>query len=105
MKRGFSERVLRLTEEIPKGRVTTYSEIARYLGSPKACRAVGNALNKNAFPERIPCYRVVHSNGSVGGFALGQAEKIRRLERDGIHVINGKLDLEKHFHSFIKSRG
>jgi len=98
--KSFSEKVLQLAAKIPPGRISTYSEIARVLGKSGASRAVGNALNKNKHPERIPCYRVVRSDGFVGGYAKGTAEKIRRLERDGIKVTQGKVDLGKHFHSF-----
>jgi len=98
----FSQKVLRLTGKIPKGRVTTYSEIARALGNPGASRAVGNALRGNACPDKIPCYRVVRSDGSVGGYSgvMNSQEKTRRLERDGIEIRQGKVDLKKHFHSF-----
>ena len=99
MKTKFSERVLELTRKIPEGKVTTYSEIARALGKPGASRAVGNALNKNKCPDRIPCYRVVRSDGSVDGYAKGTAKKIRLLRKDGIGIKNGKADLKRHFHS------
>ncbi len=100
----FSERVLELTGRIPRGKVTTYGEIARALGNPKASRAVGTALKKNKCPEAIPCYRVVHSGGSVEGYSArgGTREKIRRLRKDGIAVRSGKIDLKTHFHSFGK---
>ncbi len=104
MKKKFSEQVLELTSRIPRGKVTTYGEIARALGNPKASRAVGTALRKNESPDRIPCYRVVHSGGSVEGYSArsGTKEKIRRLRRDGIAVRKGKVKMEKHFHSFGK---
>ena len=100
----FSEKVLQITENIPRGKVTTYSEIARALGNPGAARAVGNALRRNTCPERIPCYRVVRSDGSPGGYsgAMHSREKIRRLEKDGTVISQGKVDLERHFHSFGK---
>ena len=100
----FSKQVLKLTRKIPRGKVTTYSEMARALGNPKASRAVGNALNRNKLPDLIPCYRVVRSDGSVGGYASGAKEKIRRLRRDGIGIEKGKVNLEKHFHSFRKGQ-
>jgi O-6-methylguanine DNA methyltransferase len=102
MSRTFSERVLELTKRIPKGKVSTYSEIAWQLGKPHAFRAVGNALRKNECPNKIPCYRVVRSNGSVGGYSgvMNSKEKICRLEKDGIVIKNGKVNLKKHFHSF-----
>jgi O-6-methylguanine DNA methyltransferase len=100
----FSERVLQLTQKIPKGKVTTYSEIARALGNPGASRAVGNALRRNACPDRIPCYRVVRSDGSPGGYSgvMDSLGKIRRLERDGIGIKGKKVDLERHFHCFSR---
>ncbi len=104
MSRNFSEKVLELTSKIPKGKVTTYSEIARALGKPGASRAVGNALRRNSCPDRIPCYRVVRSDGFAGGYSgvVDSREKIRRLERDGIVLKGKKVELGKHFHSFGK---
>ena len=102
--KSFSEQVLEAAAKIPKGKVTTYSEIARALGKPRASRAVGNALNKNKHPDRTPCYRLVRSDGSVGGYARGAPEKIRLLKRDGIKIRNGKIDLKKHFHALSKAR-
>jgi O-6-methylguanine DNA methyltransferase len=101
---NFSERVLELTKKIPRGKVTTYSEIARALGNPGASRAVGNALRHNECPDKIPCYRVVHADGSAEGYSGrgGSKEKIRRLDRDGITTKNGKVELKKHFHKFAK---
>lgn len=102
MKAKFSEAVLELTKRIPKGRVTTYSEIARALGKPRAARAVGNALNKNERPDIIPCYKVVRADGKVGGYGGGVKEKVRRLEKDGVEVKKGKINLKIYFHSFRK---
>ena len=61
-------------------------------------RAVGNALHKNPDPEKIPCYRVVNAKGELSGaFAFGGAdEQAKRLEADGIEVINGRVDLRKY---------
>ncbi len=104
MSRNFSEKVLELTSKIPKGKVTTYSEIARALGKPRAARAVGNALRENKCPDRIPCYRVVRSGGFAGGYSgvMNSREKIRRLERDGITVSGGKVELKEYLHSFAR---
>ena len=103
---NFSERVLRLTARIPPGKVSTYAEIARALGKPGATRAVGNALAANESPDEIPCYRVVHSDGSVKGYSGpgGTREKIRRLERDDIDVRKGRINLEKHIFRFKRKR-
>lgn len=93
----LKEKVFTIVRTIPRGRVTTYKEVAKALGNPRLARAVGNALNKNPEPDRVPCFRVVRSNGEVGGFALGKKEKIQRLKRDGIEVKNGKIDLKRYF--------
>jgi len=87
---GFKERVFRETAKIPKGRVSTYARIANAIGSPDAARAVGNALNRNR-DKKVPCHRVVRSNGEVGGFARGMKKKIRILKSEGIEIRNGKL--------------
>lgn len=62
----------------------------------KAYRAVGNALNKNPFAPKVPCHRVVSSDGSIGGFASGAMKKIELLKSEGIKVKGGKIqDFEK----------
>jgi len=97
---SFSNDVLKLVKRIPQGRVTTYGEIAKALGKPRACRAVGQILKKNKDPDRIPCYRVVRSDGTLGGYSRGIKEKIKRLKRDGIEIANNKIDLKKYMHHF-----
>ena len=96
---SFFEGVYRLVRTVPHGKVTTYGEIARALGNPRASRAVGYALHVNPDPEGTPCYRVVNrSGGLASGFAFG-GEDVQRLllEADGIPVENGKVDLGKFF--------
>jgi methylated-DNA-[protein]-cysteine S-methyltransferase len=82
----FNERVWRLTAQIPRGRVSTYGLIAKALGSPRACRGVGNALNANPHAPRVPCHRVVRGNGQLGGYADGTAKKARILRQEGIQI-------------------
>lgn len=95
---NFSEKVWKACAKVPRGRVTTYKEIARALRS-KACRAVGNALNKNPFAPRVPCHRVVNSDGKVGGYAHGQKKKIALLKKEGITIKNGRItDFSKVFY-------
>ena len=86
----FNERVWALTKQIPRGRVSTYKEIALALGT-KAHQAVGNALNKNPYAPVVPCHRIVKENGSLGGFAGGCSRKRGLLEVEGIHVKKGKV--------------
>ena len=87
---SFNERVWRITKQIPRGKVSTYKEIAHALHC-KAYRAVGQALNKNPYAPHVPCHRVVASDGSLGGFAHGSKQKIRLLLVEGISVKNNKI--------------
>lgn len=93
---NFTDSVLCIVRKIPEGKVTTYGEIAKALGGKKFARAVGNALNRNPYIEKIPCHRVIRSDGSLGGYRNGIREKIRLLEKEGIKIRNKKiLDFEK----------
>lgn len=78
----FTRRVYECSQRIPSGRVLTYKELAEKAGSPKAFRAVGQAMAKNPFPIVIPCHRVVGSTRGAGGFSAhgGLATKARILE-------------------------
>jgi methylated-DNA-[protein]-cysteine S-methyltransferase len=87
----FQARVLKIVAMVPKGKVTAYKELARAMGNPRAYRAVANALAKNPFPVKIPCHRVVRSNGEVGGYRFGVRRKVRLLVREGIKIENGKI--------------
>ena len=69
---------------IPQGRVATYGDIAKAIGHPKACRAVGRILNGNPNPVTVPCHRVVMSNGTIGGYAFGKSKKRELLQREGV---------------------
>lgn len=93
----FADRVYALCRKVPRGRVTTYKEIGDALGGEgMVYRAVGQALNRNPYAPRVPCHRVVASDGSLGGFASGLPKKIRILKREGIAVKDGRIvDFEK----------
>lgn len=80
---SFKENVYAVLRKIPKGSVLTYKEVARRAGRPKAWRAVGNILNKNRDP-RVPCHRVIRSDGKIGGYAGGRENKIRILKKEGV---------------------
>ena len=87
----FDERCYALLRQIPRGRVSSYREIAHALGT-RAYRAVGNAMNRNPYSTDIyPCHRVVKSDGSIGGYAYGSEAKIKRLTQEGIVVKAGKI--------------
>lgn len=96
----FNERCYQALKLIPKGKVTTYKEIARYLGS-NGYRAVGNAMSKNPNAPQVPCHRVVCSDGKIGGYAFGVKKKIDLLSKEKISVKNGKVEnLKTNFHVF-----
>ena len=98
---SFQQKVLALTTKIPKGKVSTYKEIAKALGNEKAARAVGNALNKNPTPIKVPCHRVVGNCGRLGGFALGARKKKALLEREGVKLEKGNVkDFEEKLFKF-----
>ena len=94
----FQKKVLCAEYGIPRGAVSTYSRIARYIGSPNAARAVGNALASNPFPLIIPCHRAVRSDGSLGGYQGGVEMKKKLLEMEGVQFLNSKVDFEKLFY-------
>ena len=76
----FQQHVLRACRDIPFGRVWTYRQLAEHVGHARACHAVGAALARNPVPLIIPCHRVVHSDGTLGGFsAMGGTRLKRRL--------------------------
>jgi len=79
----FSEKVYEVVGKIPRGKVLTYQEVARRAGSPKAFRAVGNILNKN-YDQKIPCHRVIRSDGKLGGYNRGERKKHEILKSEGV---------------------
>jgi methylated-DNA-[protein]-cysteine S-methyltransferase len=96
----FNEQCYELLKKVPKGRVTTYKEIANALGN-KAYRAVGNAMNRNKDSPLIPCHRCVNSNGEVGGYVFGIKNKISMLTKEGIEIKKGKImNFDKVLFSF-----
>lgn len=82
----FFTQVYRAIREIPYGEVYSYAAVAAAAGSPRACRAVGNAVHQNPLPIFVPCHRVVAAHG-IGGYAPGLAYKRALLE---LESANGK---------------
>ena len=74
----FQREVLAACSRIPFGRTVSYGELARRIGRPRACRAVGAALGSNPVPLVIPCHRVVGSNGALTGFSAEQGVSLKR---------------------------
>lgn len=96
----FDEKCYKILKKVPFGKVTTYKAIAHKLGT-KAYRAVGNAMNKNPYAPKVPCHRVVNSDGRIGGFAFGVLKKIKMLRSEGINVSDGKIvDFKKKLFKF-----
>jgi methylated-DNA-[protein]-cysteine S-methyltransferase len=82
--RGFAQGVLRATARVPFGQVTTYRQMAEAAGSPRASRAAGNALGSNPIPIVVPCHRVLHAGGGLGGYAGGMERKRYLLTLEGV---------------------
>jgi methylated-DNA-[protein]-cysteine S-methyltransferase len=81
---GFKRRVLGHTARIPYGRVSTYKTLAGAAGSPRGARAAGNALGANPIPIVVPCHRVLHSGGGLGGYGGGLDRKQFLLKLEGV---------------------
>ena len=90
---SFNEKVWALCARVPAGKVVTYGDIARALGT-SAYRAVGNAMNKNPYAPAVPCHRVVGSDGSLTGFAGGLEKKKRLLLNEGVAMRGAKVALD-----------
>lgn len=88
---NFEQRTLGLLKNVPSGKVITYAKLAEWVGAPKAARAIGNALHKNPDAPKIPCHRVVKSDGTLGGYAGGHQRKIALLKKEGIKIEKGKV--------------
>ncbi len=94
-KTGFEKAVLVATFNIPKGKISTYKEIAKKIGRPRAHRAVGNALHKNPLAPIVPCHRVVRSDGRFGGEKKGAESRRNLLEKEGIPIEDGSVRISK----------
>ena len=82
----FQLKVWKYLKSIPKGRLRTYSQVAKAIKKPKAVRAVANAIGKNPYAPKIPCHRVIRSDGSLGGYSGkgGTNTKRKLLKLEGI---------------------
>jgi methylated-DNA-[protein]-cysteine S-methyltransferase len=80
---GFARGVLAATSRVPWGSVTTYRDMATEAGSPRAARAAGNALGSNPIPIVVPCHRVLHADGGLGGYSGGLDRKRFLLRLEG----------------------
>jgi methylated-DNA-[protein]-cysteine S-methyltransferase len=102
---SFYEKVYTQLRKVPKGKVTTYKELAKALKT-KAYRAVGQAMRHNPYAPEVPCHRVVASDGTIGGFSgkkTGKAiqDKISMLKKEGIEFEKNKIkDFEERLYRF-----
>lgn len=89
-----------LLAKIPKGKVTTYAMLAKKLRIHS--RVVGKMLGKNPYGIKYPCYKVIRSDGSLGGYTSkrGVKDKIEKLKKDGIEIKKNKIDLKKFLFIF-----
>ena len=99
---NFYERVYELVRKIPKGKVSTYGEIAKAMGSVRYSRAVGYALHSNPYFGEVPCHRVVNRFGELAkSFAFGSVEVQKNLlEKEGVVVKDYAVDLKKYLFYF-----
>lgn len=74
----FAQKVYAVVVQISRGQTRTYAEVAKRAGHPKAARAIGTIMSKNRDP-RVPCHRVIRSDGGMGGYAFGGSAKKRAL--------------------------
>lgn len=93
MKTGLFERVYEVVKRVPKGKVVTYGQVAKMIGSPRSARQVGYALHVNPEPGAIPCHRVVNRFGGLSrAFAFGGVEEHKLLlEAEGVIVSDDYL--------------
>jgi O-6-methylguanine DNA methyltransferase len=95
--RYFRKKVYKIVSGIPSGKVATYGQVARLAGKPKAARAVGVFMKTNPDAPRIPCHRVVSSDGGLTGYSAGKGIETKRelLIKEKVKFNNGKVDLKK----------
>ena len=82
----FQLKVWNYLKKIPRGKVITYLDLAKAIKMPKAVRAVANAVGKNPYPPKIPCHRVIRSDGKIGGYSANGGIKTKKklLKMEGI---------------------
>ena len=98
---NLEQQVYKKLIEVPKGKITTYRELAKAVGLKNGQRVIGQIMKKNPYPGIIPCHRVVKSDGMIGGYAYGGDVKTNMLRKEGIQIQNGKiLDWHIKFHRF-----
>lgn len=101
MPNKIEKKVFILLREIPKGNISTYRILAQKIGKPNCCRLIGKILASNHFTKKYPCYKIVKSNGEIGGYNRGIKEKIILLKKDGIEIKKDKIvDFKKRLFKY-----
>lgn len=92
----FTEKVYKIVTSIPKGKVATYGQVAKLVGSPGASRAVGLAMRNNPHPIVMPCHRVVAGDGKLTGYSYKEGIKTKKeiLLEEGVQFIGDKVNLQ-----------
>jgi len=88
---NLEQKVYKKLLDVPKGKITTYGDLAKAVGLKNGQRIIGKIMNKNPYPIIIPCHRVVMSTGKIGGYAYGKFIKIKILGDEGIEVKNDNI--------------
>ena len=93
----FTQKVYAVTGSIPRGKVATYAQIARLAGNANASRAVGMAMRRNTDRNKVPCHRVVGSDGKLTGYAFGKGIQTKRkmLQEEGVLFKEQKVLLSR----------
>ena len=87
----LEQKIFKKLLDVPKGKVTTYGELAKAVGLKNGQRVVGKIMNQNPYPVIIPCHRVVMSSGKIGGYAFGEDVKTKMLANEGLEILDGKI--------------
>ncbi len=92
----LNTKIYRKLLQVPKGKVTTYSELANAVGLKNGQRIIGMIMKKNPYPVIVPCHRVVKADGKIGGYTYGEKVKSKMLSNEGIKIEDGKIiDFDK----------
>ena len=92
----LDQQVYKKLLQVPKGKVTTYGELAKAVGLENGQRLIGQIMARNPFPVIVPCHRVVKSDGKIGGDDYGDKVKTKMLSDEGVKITDGKIkDWEK----------
>jgi methylated-DNA-[protein]-cysteine S-methyltransferase len=89
---NIEQKVYKKLLDVPKGKITTYGDLAKAVGLKNGQRLIGKIMNKNPYPVLVPCHRVVMSTGKIGGYAYGEIVKMKMLSEEGIEITNGKIE-------------